>query len=416
LDNDFGEQDIVKTASDLGITLKPGETRAYADLIAGTVAAYRRLAGLITPPAARLPRRTYRQPDGDEDPCNAFAVFTEIAGAAEGPLSGFRIALKDTIAVADIPLGVGTSILDGFLPSEDATVASRVLTAGGTIVGKTNCECLCASGASFTSSRGVVRNPHRATHSAGGSSSGSAVAVAMGLADVAIGGDQGGSIRVPAACCGIVGLKPTFGLVPYSGAFSGDAAIDHLGPMSRSVEDNARLLRVIAGADGVDPRQRIPGNYSLDFRGVVDSLRISLVAEGFGSGSMVDVADLVRVTVGRTANFGITVKETSIPLHSEGMTIWLPIILEGTLASLLADGAPPGVGGLHMPDFVRRLGSWKRNPQALSDVLRVLLVAGRASSHVKEMLVTRPPTKWVDIWPPPTTRPSPKPMSLRCRP
>jgi amidase len=148
--------------------------------------------------------------------------------------------------------------------------------------------------------------------------------------------------------------------------------------MSRSVEDNPRLLRVIAGPDGVDPRQHVPDNYSLDLSGGVDSIRISIVDEGFGSGSMADVADLVRATVGRTAKFGVTVKETSIPLHSEGMTIWLPIILEGTLAALLADGAAPGVGGLHMPDFVRRLGSWKRNPNALSDVLRVLLVAGRA--------------------------------------
>jgi amidase len=377
-DLELSRNDIVAAASELGLALRPSEIEVYAELIAGTVAAYRRLA-VLAGPSRSPPTRMFRRSDIEEDPFNAFAVLTEVSGAPEGPLAGLRVALKDTIALAGVPLGVGTSVLDGFVPTDDATVVSRILAAGATIVGKTNCECLCASGASFTSSAGVVRNPHRPDHTAGGSSSGSAVAVATGQAELAVGGDQGGSIRVPAAACGIVGLKPTYGLVPYSGVFSGDATIDHLGPMSRSVADNSRLLAVIAGADGLDPRQRVPVGYSPTFSAGPAGLRVGVVSEGFGgSEAMPEVGALVRDTVARATHLGVAVAEISIPMHADGLAIWMPVILEGTLAALLADGAPPGVGGFYMPDFVRRLSAWKRRPEDLSDVLRVLLVAGRA--------------------------------------
>ena len=123
-------------------------------------------------------------------------------------------------------------------------------------MGKAVCEDLCLSGASHTSKPGPVRNPRRPTHSSGGSSSGSAVVLAAGEADMALGGDQGGSIRIPACWCGVYGLKPTYGLVPYTGIFLIELTLDHCGPMAAKVEDVALLLSVIAVPDdGLDPRQ-----------------------------------------------------------------------------------------------------------------------------------------------------------------
>ena len=144
------------------------------------------------------------------------------------------------------------------MPEIDATVVTRILDAGGTIVGKAHCEYFCLSGGSHTNATGPVHNPHKMGYSAGGSSSGSAVLVALGEADMAIGGDQGGSIRMPASFCGIYGMKPTHGLVPYTGIMPIEIYVDHTGPMTANVKDNALLLEVIAGPDGYDPRQYAP--------------------------------------------------------------------------------------------------------------------------------------------------------------
>ena len=142
----------------------------------------------------------------------------------------------------------GASTLEGYMPDTDATIVTRILDAGGTIIGKTHCEYFCFSGGSHTNATGPVHNPHKMGYSSGGSSSGSGVVVATGEADMAIGGDQGGSIRIPASFCGIYGMKGTHGLVPYTGVMPIEITIDHTGPMTRNVRDNALLLEVLAGA------------------------------------------------------------------------------------------------------------------------------------------------------------------------
>ena len=161
--------------------------------------------------------------------------------------------MKDNICLAGVPMMNGASTLEGYVPDVDATVVQRILDAGGTIVGKSVCEYFCFSGGSHTSSSGPVHNPHRQGYSAGGSSSGSAALVAAGEVPMALGGDQGGSIRMPASFCGIYGMKPTHGLVPYTGIMPIELTIDHTGPMTATVEDNALLLEVLAGPDGLDP-------------------------------------------------------------------------------------------------------------------------------------------------------------------
>ena len=155
---------------------------------------------------------------------------------------------------------------------------------GAEIVGKVHCESYCISGGSHTGAKGPVHNPYKMGYSAGGSSAGSGVVVALGEADMALGGDQGGSIRMPSCWCGIYGMKPTHGLVPYTGIMPIEIFVDHTGPMTKTVKDNALMLEVIAGPDGYDPRQYAPKvqKYSQVLDGGVKGMKIALVKEGFG--------------------------------------------------------------------------------------------------------------------------------------
>jgi amidase len=183
-------------------------------------------------------------------------VKASVKGAAGGALAGKRVALKDSIMVAGLPMTNGASLLEGYAPKVDATVVTRVLDAGAEIAGKTHCEYFCLSGGSHTGAQGPVHNPHRRGFPAGGSSSGSAVALVTVEADCALGAEQAGSIRVPASFWGTVGMQPTYGLVPYTGIAPIAGFIDHVGTMTMRVRDNALLLEMIAGRDDYDPRQR----------------------------------------------------------------------------------------------------------------------------------------------------------------
>ena len=163
--------------------------------------------------------------------------------------------MKDSVAIAGIPLTCGSAILQGFVPRYDATVTDRILRAGAEIVCITNMDDLAFSGGGESSWYGPTRNPFDPERSAGGSSSGSAAALWYDGIDLAVGCDQGGSIRAPASWCGVVGLKPTHSLVPYTGIAGIDATFDHCGPMARTAEGAALLLQAMAGQDPGDPRQ-----------------------------------------------------------------------------------------------------------------------------------------------------------------
>ena len=248
----------------------------------------------------RIPRTPGYRPSPDENELNAWYWRCSIKGGrGECQLAGKRVAIKDNTCVAGVPMMNGATVLEGFDPDIDATVVTRILEAGGEIVGKAVCEYLCFSGGSRTSDTGPVRNPHDPTRSSGGSSSGSAALVVAGECDMAIGGDQGGWIRIPSSWCGAYGLKPTYGLVPYTGAMAIERTLDHLGPIAATVVDVALLLQAIAGADGYDARQV---DISVDdYLGTLDAgvvgLRIGIVEEGFGwPSSEVDVDECVRVS------------------------------------------------------------------------------------------------------------------------
>ena len=204
-------------------------------------------------------REPGERPSAEEDPLNAIVRRCRVrAEGCEGILSGQRVAMKDSVAIAGIPLTCGSAILQGFVPSHDATVTDRILRAGGEIVCITNMDDLAFSGGGESSWYGPTRNPFDPERSAGGSSSGAAAALSYDGIDLAVGCDQGGSIRTPASWCGVVGLKPTHSLVPYTGIAGIDATFDHCGPMARTAKGAALLLQAMAGPDPGDPRQRPP--------------------------------------------------------------------------------------------------------------------------------------------------------------
>src|SRR6266487_4417962 len=308
-----GPDDLAAIAREFHFSIPEERMTTVQALIEGFIAPYDRLDQLDEPiQAPRWPRDGGAAPRPEENQLGAWAWKVTIPGAADGPLAGRTIAIKDNIAVAGVPMRNGTVLLEGYTPDEDATVVERVLDAGATILGKSVCESLCFSGGSHTADSGPVRNPYDPTRSAGGSSSGSAALVAAGEVDLAIGGDQGGSIRMPSCWCGIYGMKPTHGLVPYTGVMPIEATIDHTGPMTATVADNALLLEVVAGPDGLDPRQysvRVD-KYTTGLGRGVAGLRIGVVTEGFGwPSSEPDVDAKVREGAERLRALGATVEE-----------------------------------------------------------------------------------------------------------
>jgi amidase len=368
-------------AADLGMTLSDDDLTQHQSAMTGSIAAYNAVDQMPDElPPVTYPRLPGVRPKPEDNPYGAWYVKTTIEGAPSGKLKGKTVALKDNILLAGVPMMNGASTLEGYVPDVDATVVSRILDAGGTIVGKTVCEYFCFSGGSHTSSTGPVHNPHKRGYSAGGSSSGSAAVVAAGEVPMALGGDQGGSIRMPSGWCGIYGMKPTHGLVPYTGIMPIETTIDHTGPMTATVEDNALLLEVLAGPDGLDPRQY--GAQSRAFRDAIGrgaaGLRIGVVDEGFGMPVSNEASDaLVREAAERFRGLGATVERVSIPLHSLGLAIWLPVAAEGaTMQMMLGNGFGFNWQGLYVNSLIDAHSNWRSRADELSETLKNTMLLG----------------------------------------
>ena len=383
--------ELREVAERIGFSLGEADLASFIELMTPNIDYYNRIEAMADElPAVRYPRQPGYRPEADENPHNAWYVKTAITGAPEGKLKGKRIALKDTIMLAGVPMMVGASTLEGYVPEIDATIVTRMLDAGGEIAGKAHAECLCLSGGSHTNAAGPVHNPHRRGYSCGGSSSGSAALVAAGEVDMALGGDQGGSIRIPATFCGVYGLKPTYGLVPYTGIMPVEATIDHIGPMTATVADNALLLEVLAGPDEYDPRQCGAESrpYTTLMEGGVAGMKIGVVREGFGHpGAEAEVEAKVRAAVERLATLGAEVAEISIPMHLEGELIWMPITFQGvTETTLWTDGFGIGRNDLYVTSLTEAHRRWRGRADEFPDSVKACFLLG---TYIRDTYGTR---------------------------
>nr|XP_054751262.1 amidase-like [Lytechinus pictus] len=374
---------LADVAKNLGFHLEDEELKAFHTMIKGNIDVINSIESLVEPQLpTRYPRLPGYRPDSTENPYNAWYWKCEIHGATSGgKLAGKRVAIKDNIAVAGVPMMYGCHALEGYTPNFDATVITKILDAGGIINGKTVCENLISSGGSSSAAKGPVLNPHDTTRTSGGSSSGSAVVVQVGDADMAIGSDQGGSVRLPSSWTGIVGIKPTHGLVPYTGALGMDAAIDHLGPMARTVKDCALLLEVIAGYDGgMDPRQQpnitVP-EYTKELENSdVNGLKIGILEEGFTAPNADQrVNTLLKDVINRLADVGVGIEDTSIPLHTQGGAIW-QCTEEGNHENMFRlGGNGTGHTGYYPTSFAIALGKmFTSRPDDLPDTMKLVML------------------------------------------
>lgn len=368
-------------AERFGMSLSDKDLSEYTEIIEPYMQAYDRLDAMPDNlPEVRYPRSPGRFPDPSENPLNAWYVKTEVRGAPDGKLRGKRIALKDTICLAGVPMMNGSSIMEGYTPEIDATIVTRMLDAGAIITGKAHCENFCLSGGSHTNAKGPIHNPYKRGFMAGGSSAGSAALVASGEVDMAIAGDQGGSIRIPASNCGCYGMKPTHGLVPYTGAMPIEQTVDHLGPITNNVADNALLLEVLAGEDGLDPRQYKPQIYSYTEalgRGA-HGMRIGVLTEGFGhSNSESDVDQKVMQAVERLRELGARVEDVSVPEHHTAMDAWTAITLEGLQDGMMwGNSTGTNYRGLFLPSMTDHMAQWKGRADELSHSLKACMFVG----------------------------------------
>jgi aspartyl-tRNA(Asn)/glutamyl-tRNA(Gln) amidotransferase subunit A len=236
-------------------------------------------------------------------------------GAPRSEVAGIPVALKDVLTTNGVRTTCGSRILEAYVPPYDASAWARLSGSGGVLVGKTNCDEFAMGSSNENSAFGPVHNPWGLDRVPGGSSGGSAAAVAAGEAVWALGTDTGGSVRQPASLCGVVGLKPTYGLISRYGLIAFASSLDTVGTFTRSVRDAASLLSVLAGKDPRDATSldAEPREYAAALDEGVAGLRVGMVAEAFGEGVQGEVADSVRASVDRLAGLGAEVSEVSLP-------------------------------------------------------------------------------------------------------
>ncbi len=240
------------------------------------------------------------------------------SGAPLSPVAGVPIALKDVLATNGIRTTCGSKILEGYVPPYDCTAWTRLSGDGAVLVGKTNCDEFAMGSSNENSAYGPVHNPWDLSRVPGGSSGGSAAAVAAGAAVWALGTDTGGSVRQPASLCGVVGLKPTYGLISRYGLIAFASSLDTVGTFTRSVRDAATLLSVLGGNDPRDATSLDgePQDYAAGLDRGVAGMRVGVVAEAFGQGVEPGVAGSVRAAIDRLERLGASVGEVHLP-HAE---------------------------------------------------------------------------------------------------
>ncbi len=259
------------------------------------------------------------------------------AGEPLGPLAGVPVAVKDVIVTRGVRTTCGSRILESYVPPYDATAVIRLERAGGMILGKTNCDEFAMGSSTENSAFYPVRNPAAPDRVPGGSSGGSAAAVAAGQAVVSLGSDTGGSIRQPASFCGVVGILPTYGRVSRYGLVAFASSLDHIGPFGRTVKDAATLLHVIAGRDPADSTSAdVPvADYTAGLDGKAAGFRVGVPREYFGAGLDPQVADRIQRGIEVFRKMGCEVREVSLP-HTDYAIASYYIICTAEASSNLA--------------------------------------------------------------------------------
>ncbi len=259
------------------------------------------------------------------------------AGEPLGPLAGVPVAVKDVIVTRGVRTTCASRFLEHYVPPYDATAVVRLEQAGGVIIGKTNCDEFAMGSSTENSAYFPVKNPAAPDRVPGGSSGGSAAAVAAGQAVVALGSDTGGSIRQPASFCGVVGVLPTYGRVSRYGLVAFASSLDHIGPFGRTVKDAATLLGVIAGRDPADSTSAgvpVP-DYTAGLDGSAHGFRIGVPREYFGAGLDAQVADRIQRGIDVFRRLGCEIREVSLP-HTDYAIASYYIICTAEASSNLA--------------------------------------------------------------------------------
>ena len=281
--------------------------------------------------AAALAESFYAKIAGDDEKIGAFLTLSKdralaqakrmddlaAKGEALPPLGGVPVAIKDVMVTRGLRTTAGSKILENYIPAYDCTAVTRLEAAGAVILGKLNCDEFAMGSSNENSAYKPVRNPRDLERVPGGSSGGSAAAVAAGMAVATLGSDTGGSIRQPASFCGVVGVKPTYGRVSRYGLIAFASSLDHIGPLTHTVKDAALVLRTIAGRDPMDSTSAdvpVP-DYVAELKKDVRGLRIGVPKECFGEGLDAEVKASVEAAIQKLAGQGCEVVPVSLP-HS----------------------------------------------------------------------------------------------------
>jgi aspartyl-tRNA(Asn)/glutamyl-tRNA(Gln) amidotransferase subunit A len=278
-------------------------------------------------------------------------------GQPRGPLDGVPVALKDVLCTRGIRTTSGSKILERFVPPYDATVVARLIEAGAVVLGKVNMDEFAMGSSTEHSGFFTTRNPWDVDRVPGGSSGGAAAAVAAGMAAASLGTDTGGSIRQPAAFCGTVGFKPTYGRVSRYGVIAFASSLDQVGPFARTVEDVALMLQVIAGADPMDSTAvatPVP-DYRAELGRGIEGLRIGIPTEYFIDGMSPEVESAVRAAIATLERLGARTEPVSLPHTEYGLAAYY-VIAPAEASSNLAryDGVKYGLrapGGKDLIDM-----------------------------------------------------------------
>ncbi|MFL2764067.1 MAG: amidase [Dehalococcoidia bacterium] len=382
-------KDINRIAKENFFELTKDELSAFEKLVPEYFDQYEKLKNLneSSKKIQSQKRMVGQIPTKKEDPTNSIYRKFSIKEKSSGKLHGKRFGLKSCISIKDMEMNSGSSVFEGYIAKKDATIVTRLLDSGAELVASLNMDHLGCSGGGNTCSYGVTLNPHNHNHLSGGSSSGSGAALSYKDIDITIGGDQGGSIRIPASWCGVVGLKPTYGLIPYTGIVGHDHSFDATGPMANNVDDIAITLEVIAGHDGKDPRQKIPNNlnhnYTKNINNSIKGLSIGILSQGFdGENSDPAVDKIVLESIEKGSELGLKTRSINLPEHLNANIIFWGLCVEGlskTLTSNLSGYHWEGEYDLDLMEFYNSARKNKSN--SFSPQVKLLIIIG---SYIKE--------------------------------